>query len=550
MDVRCAQCGVEYEFDDDKVRPAGVTVKCTSCGHIFKVKHDVAPRIETGAGTAATSDSWMVRHDDGTIVRFRELTTLQKWIVEQRVSRRDEISKTGRSWTRLGEIAELSSFFQVVEAANAAKLHGERAPPAPALGPAGPAEPSLLGGSSGPAEGLDPKAPAPAAPAGLAPVPPVASDSGFFAVSDELSGLDELDPVLAWKRRGRWLRIGGAAAAMVLLAGGGVVGFAPQLWNDLVTRVGLDALATQNGVAPAALEPWIAELSEQIDDEDELALANVRDRLEALEAADDPRILALRARHHVAQARSHGAEPADAAASGGEASAHAAELGQAYALAQRARELAPDAALTHLAFAAYHAEKGLEPEMRTDLAAAREQSVGQPDHATIARQIERLERRWEAARADPSRRARSVKSAERPPVEAEAATAPAARPAPRPVTYEEALARAESLREKGRSSSALTQYKRALEQNPQGAAALLGTGWCYIDLGKFSAAAAAFRQVIASDKAAPVAHFGLAEALRYAGDQAGAIRSYQKYLELAPSGSDAVVARNALEALR
>ena len=38
MDVRCEKCMTVYEFDDSKVGEQGVTVKCTTCGHVFKVK--------------------------------------------------------------------------------------------------------------------------------------------------------------------------------------------------------------------------------------------------------------------------------------------------------------------------------------------------------------------------------------------------------------------------------------------------------------------------------------------------------------------------------
>src|SRR3954466_16042999 len=38
MDVRCEKCMTVYEFDDSKVGDQGVTVKCTQCGNLFKVK--------------------------------------------------------------------------------------------------------------------------------------------------------------------------------------------------------------------------------------------------------------------------------------------------------------------------------------------------------------------------------------------------------------------------------------------------------------------------------------------------------------------------------
>lgn len=51
-------------------------------------------------------------------VAFRELTTLQKWIVEGRVNREDEISKSGDRWKRLGSISELEPFFAIFERAS------------------------------------------------------------------------------------------------------------------------------------------------------------------------------------------------------------------------------------------------------------------------------------------------------------------------------------------------------------------------------------------------------------------------------------------------
>jgi Tetratricopeptide repeat len=72
---------------------------------------------------------WRVRQANGNIFTFREMTTLQKWIIEQKVSRDDEISLSGDQWKRLGNIAELASFFQVVEAAE--RVRAQPAPPAP-----------------------------------------------------------------------------------------------------------------------------------------------------------------------------------------------------------------------------------------------------------------------------------------------------------------------------------------------------------------------------------------------------------------------------------
>lgn len=58
------------------------------------------------------------RKTDGVVLTLDGLTTLQRWIVERQVNREDEISKTGKQWKRLGDMAELSSFFTVVDQLN------------------------------------------------------------------------------------------------------------------------------------------------------------------------------------------------------------------------------------------------------------------------------------------------------------------------------------------------------------------------------------------------------------------------------------------------
>lgn len=117
MDVRCDKCGTEYEFDEARIGASGVTVKCTACGFVFKVKK---PEGTRSSGPAPGKPrEWLVRKPDGQMIAFRELTTLQKWIVEGRIHRDDEISKNGETWKRLGNINELEPFFSVFERAKA-----------------------------------------------------------------------------------------------------------------------------------------------------------------------------------------------------------------------------------------------------------------------------------------------------------------------------------------------------------------------------------------------------------------------------------------------
>ena len=51
MDVQCERCKTEYEFDDALVSGRGTTVRCTNCGHQFKV----SGRLRARAAKATTT---------------------------------------------------------------------------------------------------------------------------------------------------------------------------------------------------------------------------------------------------------------------------------------------------------------------------------------------------------------------------------------------------------------------------------------------------------------------------------------------------------------
>src|SRR5450432_4221521 len=101
MYVKCERCQTEYEFDDALVSERGTTVKCTNCGHQFKIYRPA------GATSAVGTGSWSLRRPDGTTITFDSLAVLQKWIIEGRVTRVDQISRNGEGWKPLGSIAEL-----------------------------------------------------------------------------------------------------------------------------------------------------------------------------------------------------------------------------------------------------------------------------------------------------------------------------------------------------------------------------------------------------------------------------------------------------------
>jgi predicted Zn finger-like uncharacterized protein len=153
MDVRCEKCQTEYELDESRLKPGGVTVKCTNCGHMFKIRKrtntnvgvpaaapqpeprsaapaKAQPRAEsvppdaplriTDAPSGPNSErQWLIRLENGETKTCRELATLQQWIVAGVVSRESLISRSGKTWKRLGDIAELSQYFVIADEARA-----------------------------------------------------------------------------------------------------------------------------------------------------------------------------------------------------------------------------------------------------------------------------------------------------------------------------------------------------------------------------------------------------------------------------------------------
>ncbi len=138
MDVRCEKCQTVYEFDESQVGDQGVTVKCTQCGNLFKVKRrTTTAEMPYGAATRAPKNTdrgipigpppaeppargdsdWMLRRaSNGKVFRFREIASLRQLILEGKLVREDEVSQDGDSWQLLGEIQELAHDFISVTA--------------------------------------------------------------------------------------------------------------------------------------------------------------------------------------------------------------------------------------------------------------------------------------------------------------------------------------------------------------------------------------------------------------------------------------------------
>ena len=103
MDVKCERCNTEYEFDDALVSGRGTTVKCTNCGHKFKIRR--------GDGDFS-EDYWNITTGDGRTLVFTSLRELQKAIQGYQVERNDKLSRGGLPPKAIGQIPELLPFFE------------------------------------------------------------------------------------------------------------------------------------------------------------------------------------------------------------------------------------------------------------------------------------------------------------------------------------------------------------------------------------------------------------------------------------------------------
>lgn len=105
MEVRCSSCATEYEFDDALVSARGTSVKCTNCGHQFRVH----PPATANQGPEA----WIVRDTAGKERTFTSLRELQQGIVNGELDPKHELSHAGQPFRPLQDIYELQTFFNV-----------------------------------------------------------------------------------------------------------------------------------------------------------------------------------------------------------------------------------------------------------------------------------------------------------------------------------------------------------------------------------------------------------------------------------------------------
>ncbi len=127
MKVHCDNCNAAYDVDESRIPASGMAVKCAKCQQLFVVKPSVKaePEIVEPVALTPEEEEWpepekprgfILRRPDGKTYPFEEMAVLQRWVVERKALKRDELSDDGgQNWRKLDQVSELESFFAVVE---------------------------------------------------------------------------------------------------------------------------------------------------------------------------------------------------------------------------------------------------------------------------------------------------------------------------------------------------------------------------------------------------------------------------------------------------
>lgn len=103
MDVRCERCNTDYEFDDALVSGRGTRVRCTNCGHSFKVARADEPPDE---------EFWRVLTGDGRTFVFTSLRALREAIETEQLEPSDHLARGTGSLRPIAQIPELAVYFE------------------------------------------------------------------------------------------------------------------------------------------------------------------------------------------------------------------------------------------------------------------------------------------------------------------------------------------------------------------------------------------------------------------------------------------------------
>lgn len=127
MIIRCTKCSTEFALDPSQVGPEGVTLRCSVCSHMFHAEPD----------PEAMPAPWKLATVEKHLSTLPDLRRVLEQIVGGLLRPDDQISRTGQSWLKLGELPELSTLFlgaeglpRVFKAAEVAPVTDLGPPPA------------------------------------------------------------------------------------------------------------------------------------------------------------------------------------------------------------------------------------------------------------------------------------------------------------------------------------------------------------------------------------------------------------------------------------
>ncbi|TVQ87283.1 MAG: hypothetical protein EA397_18375 [Deltaproteobacteria bacterium] len=148
MKIKCESCSAEHDLDPPSwVLSSGrpFRFRCSSCGHSQMVDPPtalelpadsplqpkgtsrqttapIAERRSSKSGSGKKKDRAVYLKQNDKVYLVNDWATLQRWIMERRVGRDDQVSEGGVKWSMVGSRAELGSFFAAVEQLEAAEL--------------------------------------------------------------------------------------------------------------------------------------------------------------------------------------------------------------------------------------------------------------------------------------------------------------------------------------------------------------------------------------------------------------------------------------------
>jgi predicted Zn finger-like uncharacterized protein len=629
--IICPRCGTEYTLESTTLDREGTSVQCSACEHVFTVfgpDLPSAPVVEkarevsasANPGPAATAISVGVTQAPPTatlggatssgpaqgvrapglflaqgdrIYKVKDISTLQRWIVEKRVLPSDRLSPDGKSWEVVSQKSDLAPFFAVLDQLKAARRALQRTRESGVMGTADPATaldtaPPLLAPSGPRSTQADLKpAPAvaprpqsrPAAPRPQSrPAAPVPAAPGNADASEEgANGVSE-----SFSSAGSSL-FGAEYAARASTSEEFDAEREPDEEGTILARV--DATREVHiqapRPAPRATRP---ERDEHLPDPEPVALpAAVR-----AERNWDPhggRRMQGATHGDASSSALTGVAPAASAPDVGNTGISTAEFtigptGDRHfyvivslaALAavvllwfflagpgSSSEETIPQVAGGADTPEGHHvAAESPTPSDPTPEAGAKPPPVAAPEppageaQATVVRAQER------SPRSEPPTPAGGATVGRPAPTPAPAvskapspvAAVPAVAPPPaRKQDTAGVLANADKARSRGDFAAAVKLYDQALTADPGNFSANLQKGWCHIELGQAGLAASAFKKAVGLRGGSAEAHYGLGLAYQDLGKTGDARTEYEKVIELDPAGRDAAEVRALLHQL-